>query len=197
MPANAPVDRAPATTGESADFFEMQRDDSMIPTTLRLRDNVHRSVSMTPIVLTAALIGCGVGGFDPTAEKVYPVKGQVLLASGKPLTSGKVTLLPKSGLGLSSSGEIGSDGSFTLKASDGREGAPAGEYKVRIEPAGSIASKKTGRVDPRLIPFPTKYMDEDGDTGLTATVKTESTQLQPFKLVDAPVDGGSNGRRRD
>ena len=67
-----------------------------------------------------------------TQMKIYPVKGKVLLADGKPLTSGRVVfMLPEKGLEFV--GSIESDGSFSIKGSQG-EGAPEGTYRVRIEP---------------------------------------------------------------
>ena len=35
---------------------------------------------------------------------------------------------------------------------------------------------------PRTLPFAEKYRAEDGETGLTATVKSEPTELEPFHL---------------
>jgi len=124
-----------------------------------------------------SLGGCG----DPStaAGPLYPVKGKVLLADGKPLTTGRVEFLPVKG-GMPAAGDIGSDGSFSLKTGDGREGAPAGDYRVRIEPK-TLAAKKQGK--PASFPFPAKYVDEDGYTGLTATVLAEPTTLEPFKLT--------------
>ena len=67
-----------------------------------------------------------------TQLKTYPVKGKVLLADGKPLTGGRVVfMLPEKGLEFE--GPIESDGSFSIKGSQG-EGTPEGTYKVRIEP---------------------------------------------------------------
>jgi hypothetical protein len=129
----------------------------------------------------------------------YPVKGRVLLADGKPLTSGRVIFLPKQG-GMTAHGEIGSDGTFSLKTADDREGAPAGEYKVRIDPISSTVSVKGGRLDTKNLPFPQSYLDEDGETGLVATVKTEATELEPFRLVatakSTATDRGRDSRNR-
>jgi hypothetical protein len=132
--------------------------------------------------LLAAASGCGQGaGQGGTA---YPVKGQVLLANGKPLTGGRVIFLPKEPAGMTAVGDVGSDGTFALKTADGREGAPAGEYNIRVEPSASLLPKTVGRLDPKALPFAQIYMDEDGNTGLTATVKAEPTQLTPFRLED-------------
>lgn len=139
------------------------------------------------LVVSAGLIsGCGAGSYSTSGEKVYPVKGKVLLASGKPLSGGKVSFLPKKEPGLPSTGKIASDGSFTLTTADGREGAAEGDYKVRIDPDETLYSKKAGTAKLKNLPFPASYMDEDGDTGLTASVKPSDNQLEPFKLVPKP-----------
>jgi hypothetical protein len=134
--------------------------------------------------LAAGLSGCGGNKFASVGA--VPVKGQVLLPSGKPLSSGKVVFLPQ-GEGMPATGVIGSDGAFTLKTADGRDGAVPGQYKVRLEPSQSAVSNKGGRLDPRSLPFPAHYMDEDGDTGLTATVTAGTTQLSPFRLAEKPA----------
>src|SRR5438874_543724 len=80
--------------------------------------------------LAADFTGCG----DPNAAgslRVYPVKGQVLLPDGKPLTSGRVVLVSTE-KAVEFTGQIGSDGNFDIKTSYG-DGAPEGSYKVRIE----------------------------------------------------------------
>ena len=118
------------------------------------------------------LAGCG---GQPT---LYPVKGQVLLADGKPLTGGSVQFIPKQG-GLPAVGIIGEDGTFSLNSKT-RDGAAPGEYKVRIEPSSELLRKK-GRVAQKL-PFASKYREFDGNTGLTATIRAEATQLEPFRL---------------
>ena len=80
----------------------------------------------------AMLAGCGHSDSLP-ATQVYEVKGKVLLADGKPLSGGWIYFVPKGDLPITPSGEIGSDGTFSLVTGGSGEGAPAGEYKVRIE----------------------------------------------------------------
>src|SRR3954471_10156516 len=90
-----------------------------------------------PFCLAAATLGLVVGCSNSDAARkvtVYPVKGQVLLADGKPLASGRVVFLPLGELMMEASGPIKSDGTFTLTTGDSGEGAPPGEYRVRIEP---------------------------------------------------------------
>jgi hypothetical protein len=132
---------------------------------------------LTVLMFLLGSVGCG--GPGPYAGALYPVKGQVLLADGTPLKGGSVQFIPKLG-GLPAYGTIGPDGTFSLKSLKSREGAAPGEYKVRIEPSAELRAKK-GRAAKRL-PFASKYSEYDGETGLTATIKSEPTQLEPFRL---------------
>jgi len=137
---------------------------------------VPASVVYFTALSLVGLVGCGRSG--PYRGSLYPVKGQVLLADGRPLPGGTVQFIPKDG-GLPASGRIEEDGTFSLKSKTG-EGAAPGEYKVRIEPSAERLARK-GRVAPKL-PFASKYREYDGETGLTATVRAEATQLEPFRL---------------
>ncbi len=125
----------------------------------------------------AGLAGCG--GPGPYSGTLYPVKGRVLLADGSPLTGGAVKFIPTRG-GLPASGKIEPDGTFSLNSKT-REGAAPGEYKVRIEPGAELLARK-GRAAPKL-PFASRYREYDGETGLTATIKVEATELEPFRLA--------------
>ena len=76
-------------------------------------------------------------------------------------------------------GPIGDDGGFELKQGD-RVGAPAGNYKVRIEINESSLPKRPGKSS--NLPFSAKYRDEDSSK-LTATVKAEPENPFEFKLT--------------
>lgn len=141
-----------------------------------------------------ALSGCGEQVAGTRKETLYPTKGQVLLASGKPLNGGTVILIPTSGQDSSPIGEIDSSGNFTLKTK-GEDGAAAGTYKVRIEPpASAVTAKKGGVGAAKSLPFPASYSDADGETGLTATVKAEPTTLEPFRLTSDKGKGAAATR---
>jgi hypothetical protein len=121
------------------------------------------------------LAGCQKADSLPSL-KVYEVEGKVLLADGKPLTNGWVYFVPKGDLTITPSGQIGSDGAFSLITGGSGEGAPPGEYKVRIEaPQIQFAPNR------KRPPFPFKYTDEDS-SGLVITVRAEANQLKPFQL---------------
>lgn len=161
-----------------------------------------RPALVLPVVL-AGVFGCG-GASDAVQKKpVFPVKGSVILPDGKPLSGGRIVFVSKTSL-ESSAGPIGSDGTFTLSSGASGEGAPAGEYKVKIEPAESVvtaaAAKKTSKGIagvPANLPFPAQYLDED-NSELTATVKAEPNDLPPFKLSKAtPGKSKTASRGRD
>ena len=133
-----------------------------------------RLTSRSALLLAAVLAGCS--GTGESSIATYAVKGKVLLASGRPLTSGRVVFVARDGLTLPASGPIGSDGSFTLTTRSEGDGAIPGDYKVRIEAARAEARRKG-----RSPGFPVKYVDEDS-SGLLVTVRAETNQLEPIRL---------------
>ncbi len=134
-----------------------------------------RWLSTLVLAVWAGAAGCGQSDSLPKLT-VYEVKGKVLLGDGKPLTNGWVYFVPKGDLTLTPSGVIGSDGSFSLTTGGSGDGAPAGEYKVRIETPGFQPAQKSKKGI-----FPAKYTDEDS-SGLIVTVRPEANQLEPFRL---------------
>jgi hypothetical protein len=127
--------------------------------------------------MLAPVVGCGHSDSIP-AYPVYEVKGQVVLADGKPLSGGWISFVPKGDLPVTPSGEIGPDGTFSLKTGGSGEGAPQGDYKVRVEAPQLQSGPSKSR---RRAAFPSKYTDEDS-SGLVVTVKAESNRLEPIVL---------------
>ncbi len=125
--------------------------------------------------LLAVLCGCQSSDRLPSLT-VYQVTGKVLLADGKPLTSGWIYFVPKSDLSVTPSAQIAADGSFSLDTGGSGAGAPPGEYKVRIEAPQAHVNPKSKK---SLFPF--KYTDEDS-SGILVTVLAEPNQLKPFIL---------------
>lgn len=122
--------------------------------------------------LVIVLAGCqGSSPLAPTCE----VKGQILLADGRPLTSGRVTFVSEDGSSPPASGEVGPDGGFSLTTRVVGDGAVPGDYKVRVEP-DLPPGRQIGR--PR---FPLKYVDEDS-SGLLVTIQSEPNRLDPITL---------------
>jgi hypothetical protein len=123
----------------------------------------------------AGLSGCGQSDSLPKLQ-VYEVKGKVLLPDGKPLSSGFISFVPKGDLPLTPSAEIGSDGTFSLVTGGSGEGAPAGDYKVRIETPQLGAAPKA-----KKPLFPSKYTDEDSSQ-IVVTVRPQENHLDPIVL---------------
>jgi hypothetical protein len=122
----------------------------------------------------------GAGCSDPNVAtasigKTYPVSGKVVLSNGKPLTAGRVVLVPEELTGAPSSGEITTDGQFHLTTKSPGDGAVPGRYRVRVEPGPSSDRK------PKKPPFPAKYLDEDS-SHIVITVKDEPNSLDPIRL---------------
>jgi hypothetical protein len=149
-----------------------------MPTLARTRDarGIRRLRWTGGLVLaaSAALAGCSRSDALPTYQ-VYDVKGKVLLADGTPLSGGLITFVPKGELPVAPSGEIGPDGTFSIVTGGSGQGAPAGEYKVRIE------TPQIPRVKNKKPLVPPKYNDEDS-SDLAVTVRAESNQLDPIRL---------------
>lgn len=153
-----------------------------VGTTTRGRASLS-TLAVALLISTAASSGCG-GVSDPAPPivKVYPVKGKVLLADGTPLKGGHVWFVPTKDSVLNSYGEISTDGSFSLNTGSSGEGAPEGEFKVRIEPAEPVAPVARGtRRTGKGLSFPEKYSDEDASK-ITVTIKAGSNDLEPFRL---------------
>ena len=124
----------------------------------------------------------------------HPVKGKVVLPDGKPLTTGSVVFVSASNA-AEFYGDIGSDGSFSMKTAAG-EGLPEGKYLIRLD-AEASARVKAGSRKTTNLPFPAKYADET-TSDLTATVKPGDNQLEPFKLTTGPSNTkGPGGRALD
>ncbi len=130
-------------------------------------------------LMISGLAGCGEKTYYSVGE-IHPVKGQILLPDGKPLSSGRVILVSTKGQEFP--GIVESDGRFSIKSGAG-DGAPAGEYLVRIDPEASTAgSKGPAKKGLSSLPFPAKYADET-TSDLKVTIKPGENNLEPIKLV--------------
>jgi hypothetical protein len=136
------------------------------------------------LISALVLTGCG-SEPSPVAlpkEPLHPARGKVVTAEDRPLTEGLVTFVPVRPNAREANGEIGPDGSFTVKTGDQGEGLAEGEYKVKIESNLTVPGVKPGSA--RAV-VPVEYRDEHS-SHLTATIKSGSNDLAPFKLVPVP-----------
>jgi len=140
----------------------------------RLRAHILKGLA---VVVSAGLTGCR-GSDSLPSLPVYEVTGKVVLANGKPLPGGVISFVPKGDLPVTPSGVIGPDGTFSLVTGGSGEGAPPGDYKVRIEAPQFQQADPKSRKRPL---YPPKYTDEDS-SGLIITVRAENNRLGPILL---------------
>lgn len=129
------------------------------------------------LAVSAGVAGCGGSNSLPSLA-VYEVKGKVVLADGKPLPGGIISFVPKGDLPITPSGVIGPDGTFSLVTGGSGEGAPVGDYKIRVEAPELQQVDHRSRRRPLL---PSKYTDEDS-SHIEITVRAESNHLDPIVL---------------
>lgn len=129
--------------------------------------------------LLMGLSGCGEGDLPKVGVPTFPVSGKVLRADGSPLPGGLVTFVPGDAKAPKATGPIAQDGTFSLNTEGIAPGAPAGEFKVRIELDPQADMSAYG--PKRGLPFPAKYTKES-TSGLTATVQAEGTNEFTFPL---------------
>lgn len=140
-----------------------------IPATILAPSPPGRTITVTPrwiILLVVAVAGCG-----PADPKLYPVTGSVVF-EGKPAAGFMVEFSSQAAetKGLSASGQVAADGSFTLATrirGTGRPGAVAGPHLVVVIPPPAAVVPSTA-----VLPVPIRYADYSMST-LTADVATE------------------------
>ncbi len=141
--------------------------------------NFSRRFSLLPLILAMASAGsgCGDGSNAASAPLVeQTVTGKVVLANGKPLSRGQVTLIPLQEPFMPLYGTLKPDGSFTLGAGGVGTNVSHGEFQVSVEPLDYRAGTK-----PKGLPFPAKYLNET-TSGLKATITPETKELQTIEL---------------
>lgn len=141
-----------------------------------------RRLALTTLLLAGlGLAGCADDGSKQAlAAKRYPVKGKVVLADGKPLGEGTITLLPyrkpdekTTDVGLNAQAKLNPDGTFETEAA-------AGEYQVKFS-RPTVEMKPGVNAQAPAPKFPAKYYDEDA-SGLKVTVNEGPTDLPTLEL---------------
>jgi len=149
-------------------------------------DLLRRASRPATALILGLISGCGAedGSASPKVT-VYPVKGLVQLADGKPLMGGTIVFIPSKESTHTAISPIGPDGTYSLQTPGSGEGAAPGEYRVKVEPdyANLPEGKKKGT---KAVPFAASFTDEDA-SGLVATVKAADNALPPFKLDPSKV----------
>lgn len=128
------------------------------------------------IVLLSGLIGC------ETNEKpifpVYPVKGTVKYADGKPLTDGWIEFTSQAGetKGRNSNSKIDKDGSFEMETFARGKGAYAGPVTAVISEPASEFDPETGGVKNPGVKVLEKYKNYE-TSGLKFEIEKKDNTL--------------------
>lgn len=118
------------------------------------------------LVLLLGAAGCG--------PKLYPVRGTVTLADGKPVTEGMVVFERKGeDRPVTARGEIQPDGSYRLGTHAPGDGAPPGPYRVLVAPKYDANAVDRPPAPP---PFDPRYADFR-TSGLEFEVKAGSNDF--------------------
>ena len=142
---------------------------------------MRRSLAFNPWLPLAVVLVCA----SCSGTRLNTVQGKVLY-QGKPAKGAVVVFHPKGNDSLTAipaTGVAGEDGTFTL-SSGKNAGAVAGEYEVTVTwPEEAKDPTKISLEPPPPPPDRLKgrYANR-GTSGLTATVKSGTNQLEPFDL---------------
>lgn len=93
--------------------------------------------------------GCSGGGGGENPTTLVPVRGKVVGTNGQPVPWVEVTFYPTERGSTSAYGQAGSDGVFSVKCLDKKDGMVPGKYKVTVEPwktKGSVPPKLDGKL---------------------------------------------------
>lgn len=150
----------------------------MLEFTLRGIRNQTWLFSMLCVLAVFTAAGCTGGGDAP---ELVQVTGKVTV-DGEPASTGEIAFLPdssKGNEGPQSSGRI-ENGTYTLFAPGGREGAVPGWHRVEIR-CPEMGSTPSGESRAGGCNIPQKYENAES-SGLTAEVKPGEKNEIPFKL---------------
>jgi hypothetical protein len=136
---------------------------------------VRRVRPVILLLLLSALVGCGGG--------LHPVRGQVTLDDGTPLTKGLVVFESTEGEPpLTARGDVQADGSYELSTHKPGDGVPPGKYRVLVSPRDH--DNIDGLEGPRRPPAFDKRYADFSTSGLEFEVKAGANEF-PIRLMRA------------
>jgi hypothetical protein len=112
------------------------------------------SVKPWRVVLVAGLFLLGAGG---CGARLYPVRGKVTFADGKPVSEGMVVFESKSQENpITARGELRADGSYELSTYQPGDGTLPGKYRALVVPKSDPNAVDKASKPP---PFAPRYTD--------------------------------------
>jgi hypothetical protein len=121
------------------------------------------------IALLGLMVACGCGGDGPDVPALGTVTGKVT-TGGQPVVNAIVTFTPASG-GRPSSGQTGTDGTYTLMYNVDNAGATIGQHTVMVTGAGESGDYEGD--DPSVT--------EDDEEGEGSTGPADAASDGPIK----------------
>lgn len=124
-----------------------------------------------PLAVWAVLTGLSGCGDGAKSAALYPVTGTIM-ADGKPLASAEVQFIPTGNAQANMVyGRTDEAGKYSLKTGSGKDGAPAGAYRVtvskRINPDGTPYIPTPGGPPPIESPAKETVAPAQSDPGMT------------------------------
>jgi len=134
-------------------------------------------------LLVSAIVGCG-------GHEVYPVQGMVVYADGSPATDLENYVVTFESVdrqatsdqpGVSASGTVKADGTFTVSTYEANDGAVPGKHRVALSPEVQASDEAVGEeiIDPKFYTFETSGLEvtiTPGTNEVTLTVKRRKRQ---------------------
>ncbi|SRR5579871_995609 len=136
----------------------------------------RRGLAAAGLLLALFAAGCG-----ERTQPLFPVRGQVLDAEGKPAAGAKVIFHPVGDAAAGGARPVGvadDSGTFTLTTFKAGDGAPPGNYAVTVEwraaPNSPFSRASADRLQGRFANAATST--------LKVTVAPQQNTLEPFHL---------------
>ena len=130
---------------------------------------MHLRHAVLLLLLAVPCVGCGPSFGTPPG--MYPARGTVTLANGKPATGALIRFVPMSLEGVETYTELNEDGSFVLKTVADRDGAVPSRYKVYFD-TDSASPRPPAKTAAAKQAIPRAYLKAE-TTPLVLEVKPE------------------------
>jgi hypothetical protein len=127
------------------------------------------------LAIPALVLLAGCSNRAPELPGVVPMKGKALLASGEPITAGRLIFSPKEGLGgIEPFADLEKDGSFTITTYQLHDGCVPGQYTVSLSPYAFKGTSPTKLPSPPNIP--SRYLSS-ANSDLVVDITPQSNPL--------------------